>query len=58
MGDCGQKVQNSSYRMNKCWECNAEQVILIKSTVSCYLKVVKGINLEFPSQEKSCNCAW
>ena len=52
MGGGGQKVQTSSYKINKSWGYNVQHGDYITNPV--YLKVSKGVNLKSSHHKKKC----
>ena len=58
MGEGGQRVQISSYKINEPCRCNAQQVTRVNTAV--YMKVAKKVNLKkFSFQEKKIsNYVW
>ena len=60
MGEGGQKVQISSYKINKSWGCDVQHgdcntiIVLI-----AYLKVAKRVDLKSSHHKKeNCNNVW
>ena len=52
MGGGGQKVQTSSYKINKSWRYNVQHGGYITNPV--YLKVSRRVNLESSHHKKKC----
>ena len=52
MGERGEKVQTSSYKINQPWECNVQHGDCSQQQCVVYLKVAKKVNLESSHHKK------
>ena len=43
-GDIGQRVQTSSYKMNKCWESNSDNHFAVLKCIKSCLKYMKNMH--------------
>ena len=56
MSEGGQKVQTSSYKVNKYWGCNVQHADYSKQCSMGYLNVAKGVDPKCsPHKKKNCN---
>ena len=55
MGEGGQKVKTSSYKINKFWAGNVHHGDYRSRHCTAYEKVAKRVEQMFSSQEKNCN---
>ena len=58
MGKGSQKVQTSSYKINKSRRCNVQYGNMVNNTVCVYLKDVKRVDLKSSHHKKNCNHVW
>ena len=53
MGEEGQDVQTSSYKINKSWECNVQCGNCSPKHYSAYFKIVKRVNFKSSHHKKN-----
>ena len=52
MGEKGQKVEISSYKMSKSWGCNVQHGDYSQEYCIVYLKVARGVDLKSSHHQK------